>query len=619
MASNRVNVNSRFLSFLQQSTLARASSVLSGRDRRKIYLITVIQVGMSILDLIGIALIGVIGALTVSGVQSQQPSNRVNGVLESLHLEGFQFQTQVAILGLTAAVFLVGRTILSMVFTRRTLLFLSLRGALISSSLIANLLRQPLLRIQEKTHQETLYAVTTGVNAIVLGVLATSVTLVADIALLVVIASGLLVVDPTIAIVSFLFFVTLAFLLFNLMKGKALKLGTESARLEIVSNSKVIEVLTTYRESVVHHRRNYYAREISDKRIEFARTQAEISFMPNISKYVIETALVLGLLLVSASQFMLQDAGQAVGTLAVFMAGASRIAPAVLRIQQGSLMIKGSIGVAEPTLLMIQEIDKDNLISDDPEVENFNHDGFEPNIRFESVSLQYPKSHLPALSGVSLSIPKDTVVAFVGPSGAGKTSLVDILLGILTPTDGYVEISGLAPLDAIEMWPGAISYVPQNVAIVKGTIKDNVALGFPGNLASEALVWNALNRSALATFVDNLPMGLESEVGEFGANLSGGQRQRLGIARALFTQPKLIVLDEATSAMDGETESDITDALLDLRGKSTVILIAHRLSTVREADLVVYMAEGKIMATGTFDEVRSKVPDFDRQAKLMGL
>ena len=612
-------MNSRVLSFLQQSTLARASSVLSGRDRRKIYLITVIQVGMSILDLIGIALIGVIGALTVSGVQSQQPSNRVNGVLESLHLEGFQFQTQVAILGLTAAVFLVGRTILSMVFTRRTLLFLSLRGALISSSLIANLLRQPLLRIQEKTHQETLYAVTTGVNAIVLGVLATSVTLVADIALLVVIASGLLVVDPTIAIISFLFFVTLAFLLFNLMKGKALKLGTESARLEIVSNSKVIEVLTTYRESVVHHRRNHYAREITDKRIEFARTQAEISFMPSISKYVIETALVLGLLLVSASQFMLQDAGQAVGTLAVFMAGASRIAPAVLRIQQGSLMIKGSIGVAEPTLLMIQEIDKNNLINDDPEVENFNHDGFEPNIRFESVSLQYPKSHIPALSGVSLSIPKDTVVAFVGPSGAGKTSLIDILLGILTPTDGYVEISGLAPLVAIETWPGAISYVPQNVAIVKGTIKDNVALGFPANLASEAMVWDALNRSALASFVDNLPMGLESEVGEFGANLSGGQRQRLGIARALFTQPKLIVLDEATSAMDGETESDITDALLDLRGKSTVILIAHRLSTVREADLVVYMSEGKIVATGTFDEVRSKVSDFDRQAKLMGL
>jgi ABC-type multidrug transport system fused ATPase/permease subunit len=194
-----------------------------------------------------------------------------------------------------------------------------------------------------------------------------------------------------------------------------------------------------------------------------------------------------------------------------------------------------------------------------------------------------------------------------------------MILGVLSPDEGAIEISGISPLDAIKKWPGAISYVPQDVMISNGTIRENVALGYPLEVATDQHVYAALEIADLVSFVNSLPNGLDTQVGERGTRMSGGQRQRLGIARAMFTNPSLLVLDEATSSLDGETEVKVSDAIKNLGKATTVILIAHRLSTVKDVDIVVYMADGRIQATGKFEEVRSKVSDFDHQAQLMGL
>jgi ABC-type multidrug transport system fused ATPase/permease subunit len=207
----------------------------------------------------------------------------------------------------------------------------------------------------------------------------------------------------------------------------------------------------------------------------------------------------------------------------------------------------------------------------------------------------------------------------VGPSGAGKTTLIDVLLGVLNPDSGSVLISELPPLFAVAKWPGAVSYVPQDVLIAAGTIRENVALGYPAEEATDELVFNALRVAHMDEFVQTLPKGIDTQVGERGTQISGGQRQRLGIARAMFTRPQLLVLDEATSSLDSETESSISQSIYALRGSTTVVMIAHRLSTVRNADIVVYMKDGRVMASGSFEEVRAAVPDFDNQAKLMGL
>jgi ABC-type multidrug transport system fused ATPase/permease subunit len=177
----------------------------------------------------------------------------------------------------------------------------------------------------------------------------------------------------------------------------------------------------------------------------------------------------------------------------------------------------------------------------------------------------------------------------------------------------------LAPEDAINQWPNEIAYVPQDVEIINGTVRENISLGFPKDWFSEEQLTSVIEICELTNFVLAQPAGLETQVGEFGSKISGGQRQRIGLARALITEPKIIFLDEATSALDGETEFLITDALKALRGKVTVVLIAHRLSTVKDCDNVVYVESGKLKSEGTFQELRKSIPNFDYQAKLMGL
>jgi ABC-type multidrug transport system fused ATPase/permease subunit len=341
--------------------------------------------------------------------------------------------------------------------------------------------------------------------------------------------------------------------------------------------------------------------------------------MPYVGKYVIETSVVVSAVFMGFIQFSLQDTVEAVGTMAIFLAAGSRIAPAVLRLQQGAVAIRSNSGAALATLDLISELEGANtteLVSDSLTID---HQGFKPVVRFSNVSFTYPSKITPAISNVDLEVNEGHFIAVVGSSGSGKTTLVDLMLGVLEPSDGMILISGENPVDAVSKWPGAISYVAQDVTIANGTIRENITLGYPSTAASDSLINETLKVSHLIEFVEKLDSGMHTNVGERGTLLSGGQRQRLGIARAMLTRPKLLVLDEATSSLDGVTEFDVSESLLFLRGTTTVIMIAHRLSTVRKADLVVYLHEGRVVARGSFDEVRNAVPDFDQQAKLMGI
>jgi ABC-type multidrug transport system fused ATPase/permease subunit len=341
--------------------------------------------------------------------------------------------------------------------------------------------------------------------------------------------------------------------------------------------------------------------------------------MPNISKYVIEASLVLGAVLISAIQFILQDASHAVATLGVFMAAGSRLAPAILRIQSSAIQARVNSGSAIPTLDLIDllsdvETHKDKIYS-------FTsiHTGFIPQVEIQNLRFTFPGADQLTLDHVSMSISSGELVAITGPSGAGKTTLIDCVIGALIADSGKVSISGKPPLEAISEWPGALGYVPQDVVILNGTIKENIVFGFNREEVPEELIYEALRKAHLFDHVSDLQDGVNSYVGDKGTSLSGGQRQRLGIARALVSKPRLLILDEATSSLDGKSEADISDSINEFRGEVTTIVIAHRLSTIRTADKVIYMNKGRIEFIGTFEEVRKNVPEFDKQAKLMGL
>lgn len=607
------------IKFVESSTILKCAKVLSRSEQRKVILVIFIQLFLSLIDLLGVAIVGILGALAVRGVQSQQPGDRVSLVLRVLRIKELSFQNQMVVLGLLAAAVLISRTMASVYLNRKVLFFLSRRGATISARLTSQVLSQSLLKIQERTNQLTLSSLTSGVEIIVLKILGTAVTVISDLSLLVVMIAGLFFVDSIIALSSILLFGLIGFTLYKLMHKRAFNLGLAKHNFDIDTDEKIIEVLNSYRESTVRNRRNFYANQIGKLLMKVADTSAEMNFMPTVSKYVMETSVIIGALAIAGVQFMMKDAVHAVGTLSVFLAAGTRIAPAALRLQQGAVQIKEASGSASSTLQLIDELRLIPIDENIPDALTLDHYGFVPEISISNATLTYPMKEIPAAAELDLYIPAGASIAIVGPSGAGKTTLVDMILGVLNPDKGFIQISSMKPLDCIKKWPGAISYVPQDVMISNGTIRENVALGYPIEDATDDLVYAALEIANLTSFIESLPNGIDTEVGERGTKISGGQRQRLGIARAMFTNPSLLVFDEATSSLDGETELRVSDAIKNLGKSKTVILIAHRLSTLKDVDMVVYMADGRIKATGTFEEVRKKVHDFDYQAQLMGL
>ena len=594
-------------------------NVLRPQDKRKLALAILAQSTLGFLDLLGVALIGILGALAVSGISTGVSGDRVNSVLRIIQLENSSFQLQIAVIALAATCLLITRTILSVIATRRVLFFLGNQVARISADLITKLFAQPISQINSRTMPVTIFSVTDGVNAIVIGIIASGVNFFADIALLTILGGGLLLVNPSVAIGTLGFFAVIGFSLYQLTQLRARKLGIETTKILIKSNSLLIEGLTTYREAVVKNRRNFYVAKLKEMREELARKSAEMAFIPNVSKYVIESAMVLGAFLISASQFITTDATRAVATLAIFLAAGGRIAPAILRIQQSAISIKSNAGIAQPTLEMIVELSAIHV--EDSEISSFTtkHLNFQGDLSLRNVSYTYPDGSEPVIRNLSLDLQQGEFLAVVGPSGAGKTTLIDLILGVINPSAGSATISERTPAAALNDWPGAIAYVPQDVSMIEGTIRKNVCLGYSEQEVPDEDVIYALKLSQLWDFIEKLENGLSHNIGERGMKLSGGQRQRLGIARALLSKPKFIVLDEATSALDGETERRISEALKSLRGECTLVVVAHRLSTVREADVVAYLDEGEVKAVGSFEFVRKQISDFEKQAKLMGL
>jgi ATP-binding cassette, subfamily B, bacterial PglK len=601
------------------SVLGRCLKVIDPSDRVRVLVFAILQILANLLDLIGVALVGILGALAVSGVGTQNPDSRVLTVLAYLGLSNQSIQFQVSIVGTTIAIVLVLRTMFSILLLRRSLFFLGRCGSRISGNLASKIFNQPLTFVRSRSSQETVFALTRGIDAITVGVLGTSIAILSDISLLLILTIALLLVDYVVALTSFVVFTGFAALLYYALHVRAEKLGRENTNLGIKASSKIIEAIGTYRENLVHGTRGFYVSEIQNLRSRIAHSYSELAFLPSISKYSIEVMMVIGTLSLAAAQFYSANATDAVAKLAIFIAATSRIAPAALRIQQGALQLKTSIGSAEISLGMIDEMKKEKLTTLNLAPLNFDHPGFSAKISVKNLHFSYEAGNEHALHDISFSIDPGEVLAIVGPSGCGKTTLTDLILGVIEPSSGDILISNLHPLKCIEQWPGAISYVPQETFIVEGTIEENIKLGYLPIQITKEKVDLAIQKSQLGMFVETLPSGLDTQLGEDGIRLSGGQKQRLGIARGLVTNPKILVLDEATSALDAETENEMSKAIQEMKGLVTVIIVAHRLSTVKKADQIIYLDNGAIRAIGSFEEIRNAVPDFDNQAKLLGL
>lgn len=612
---------SRFKSRFE--VLQNGFRLLDKKDQVKCVGIVGVYIVLGIVDIIAVFTLGIVGALSVNGLSGNTPGDRTSTLLNFLGLEGKSLQEQVSILGVGAAIVLISKSIVSFYLSRRTLLFLARRSAIISRQLISDFLKKQILTVQKQTIQETIFAVTAGVNILTVTVIGGTLLLAADIFLIIAFSMSLFIVDFAIAISSLLIFGLTGLALFFLQNQRAKRLGEEATKLEVQSANKISDVVRCYRELVVKNRRAYYADEIGDLRLGVAEAGARLSVMALMSKYIIEVTMVIGALVVGAVQFFTQTSSRAVAVISIFLLTSTRIAPAVLRIQTSIISIRNSISMARPTIALIQ----DGVWTDQPkaksveknfEINRNKHLGFEATIQIRNLSFRYPGKKKNAINFLDLDINEGQLVGIAGKSGAGKSTLVDLLLGILTPDTGQIEISSLSPSVTYSKWPGAVAYVPQEANLVNGTIKENICLGFDARLVSDKYIESLLKDVQLEELL-LLPRGIDSPVGDRGSQLSGGQKQRIGIARALFTQPRLLILDEATSSLDALTEEKITSLLNKKKGSLTIVVIAHRLSTIRDADKIVYLESGNVLGVGNFTQLRKTVPQFNLQAKYMGL
>ena len=590
-------------------------------DKIKLLLVSFIQIFLSFFDLIGVALIGLIGSVSVAAISSTQITGRTESVIKFLGLQDFSSQFQVAILGLMSAVLMVVKTFTSLYLNRKVIFYLSRRGAVITANLTTSLFKRSYIDIKKQGSQNLIYSLTSGVNGMTTGVLGSSVALIADFSLLVVLIGGLFLVNTTMTFVLLSTLTTIATIMYLIIRNKNKRLAVLGAKYSIDASSKIFEAVASYRELTLRGQRQYFADIIGKTRMLQADAGAQASYLMNVNKYVLEAAVILITLLIAGIQFLLSNALRSVATLTLFFAAISRIAPAVFRIQQNLLTVKSSLGMAQPTLELIYSLNLSINKEGDNELLELaptTHKGFISEINVSNLSFKYSGSEKFAIRDINLKLSPGMQVAIVGPSGAGKSTLVDLLLGLHHPSSGDVEISGINAIDAIERWPGAVAYVPQEIQLVSGLISDNILLGFKKSKANLDSVLKAMKMAELNEYLENNTI-MEVNIGDEGGKLSGGQRQRIGIARALLTNPKILVLDEATSSLDAQTEDNVTSTINKIRLDSLVVIVAHRLATVRRADLVIYMQDGEVKAQGSFEQVRKLIPNFDTQAELMGL
>jgi len=597
----------------------RCLKLLNYRDRNFVALYAIIQFALVLLDLFGLLLIGAIAAIATSSIQGTELPSVVKGFLEFLSFEENPPQFIAAIFGIAAAFLLIMKSFLSYYFGLRNYSFLARREARISESLAKRIFNQEIVYLNRFTTPQYQHALTNGCSSVMGGVIGQSLSLLAELVLQITMLVTLFLFSPILTIFSLSFFLGL-FLLLNKFQGeKARKWGLGMTQADVESTSLISDAVGSYREILVSGRRTFFIENIKRSREEAAQYLVNKSMLTQFSKYAFEMSVIVSGLAISAYAFLTKPAIQAASLVVIFITASTRIAPSILKLQQGILQLRGAAGATE----LFFEI-SDSVI-DTTEYGNRNRDtnsndfNSKQGISLKNISFAYPNSDRRALNQISLEIKENSSFAIVGPSGSGKSTLVDLILGVISPQQGELSVFGLEPKRMQSLEPGKIAYVPQSVYLTSGSILENVGLGIDRANIDPDRVLSALKKVHLDFWVNSLSQGIHSTVGERGSRLSGGQKQRLGIARALYQDPLLLVLDEATSSLDAESEHEISASIESLKRKITTIIIAHRLSTVIKCDQVAYLNDGALVSQGTFTELRKAVPNFDRQANLMGI
>ena len=440
-------------------------------------------------------------------------------------------------------------------------------------------------------------------------------TLGVELSVVVVLAGLLIYVEPVVAPVAILTFALISLGFYRSIRRKTVRLGKRQQHHNGLMIQWVNQGLGGIKEAKVVGCEDYFLDHYTRSSEEYAQAMRFHRFVKEIPRNVIETLGLGGMILVVVLLVARgQDMTHILPVLGLFAMAAVRLLPSLTRIIAALTAMrhyKPSVNVIAKDLALLREMD----LAGPQHGQDAEPVSFEDVLTFEQVSYTYPGAEEPTLQGLDFSIRRGESVGFVGPSGAGKTTTVDLLLGLLPPEAGRVCVDGRDISDNLDSWQSQLGYITQPVYLMDDTIRRNVAFGTPDDEIDDGTVWQALEDAQLAHLVASLPDGLDTTIGEGGVRISGGQRQRLGIARALVRQPDLLVLDEATSALDNATERQINTSIERLAGRMTLVIIAHRLSTVRHCDRLFFLCDGRLVDVGTYDDLLAGNAQFQQMVR----
>lgn len=582
-------------------------TLLSAKERRRLFLLSV---GIVILAITEVAGIGSIGPFLA--VATNPSLIHSNEYLQWAYLTlGFDNDTAFVIfMGIAVVVLVVLRNTVAALVRYAEIRFGQMRNHSISTRLLARYLSQPYSFFLNRNSSELTKNVLAEVKEAVTNYLIPLLECISKSVVTVAIIAFLVAINPLVAATMALLlggiyggvYAITRMRLFNLGK---LRIAANRRRFQIVN-----EVLGGIKDAKLMGKESVFLDEYKKPSQQMAKYVTRKNVYGTLPKFVLDSVIFSAIILMVL--WFIHDAGdleQAVALVSVYAVAGYRLMPTLDALYKNIAKIRGS----QPAVELVYE-----EITHNPEAGYLAPREAPPRIPFdrdlalENVTFQYPGTDAPVIADQSLRIEKNTTVGFVGPTGCGKTTTVDIILGLLSPTEGRLAVDGV-PIDQdnLRNWQACLGYVPQHIYLTDDSIARNIAFGVPPKKIDQEQVVHAADIANLRSFIEEeLPRGFETVVGERGVRLSGGQRQRIGIARALYHNPEVLVLDEATSALDNVTEAQVMAAIDNLMHQKTIILIAHRISTVRNCDVIFLMERGKILAHGPYDELLQRSREF---------
>ncbi|MDE5413802.1 ABC transporter ATP-binding protein [Alkalihalobacterium chitinilyticum] len=586
-----------------KNNLKKILMLFNPKEKKKLISLFFLMIIAALLETVGIGLIiPFVGIITNPEIIHEQ-----SALLYIFEL--FNFQSTTAFIIFSVVIFLsvfVLKNLYLLFFYYAQYRVIFNQQVRLSSRLFKEYLKKPYTFHLQRNTAELLRNVNGEVPKVFQGIILSTFQLLTEILVITCILILLLFTAPIATITASILLGSSVIIFFNSFRKKITSLGKEQQKVGSSMIKWVNQGLGASKEVKVSGKENFFINSYKNKSQIQANNNRYMRMLEQVPRLFIET-LIVSIVFITMLIIILQGTNttQIVSTMALFAMAAFRLMPSINRV----IAMITTIKYSQPALEVVYEdlFENTDITEIKHSINLFEKSDiggrkFKDSLQLKDVSFRYPNQREYSIKDVSLTIPIGHSAAFIGESGAGKTTVVDILLGLLYPEKGKVIVDGKSLFEQKLLWQQKIGYIPQSIYLSDDTIRGNVAFGLDSDCIDDEQVWYALEQAHLKEFVMSLPDQLDTHVGERGVRLSGGQRQRIGIARALYHNPEILFMDEATSALDIETEKEIMKAIDGLKGEKTLIIIAHRLSTIENCDTVFKMSKGRLVSVENKNE-----------------